>query len=170
MKHCSVCKRTGGRIISSGGLKYCSRCYSRRNKVKHPLPAFAEITKDDNGNPICHECGEAHRKLMSHVWQCHDLSALEYKIIHGLDKYKSIMNDEAVELARERTLAHPELIRNNLIDKGKGTRYVNNHAGRTKDKLSEQSKRRLHIQGKNMMGGDINEYKFKDNTGNTENS
>lgn len=51
-----------------------------------PLHApLGQLISDDGGDTLrCHACGTSWRKLGSHAWMTHDLTAAEYKAICGL--------------------------------------------------------------------------------------
>lgn len=150
MKKCQICGKTEGRIIKSNGIYYCNRCYQRRGHKIYPLPPYGEIKYNEEGNPICHICGEAHKKLMSHVWQVHGISAYDYKKEFGLDVGKGIMSEESKKKIRNKTLEHKEIvIDKNLLEHGRKSRFKKGHRGRTKEYVSEQTRRMLrqHIKG-----------------------
>lgn len=148
MKEIKVCCKCGAtseykRIITSGGQCYCGRCYQRRNNKTYPLPPKGEIVLNEKGNPICHICGEAHRKLMSHVWQIHGMSAYEYKVEFGLDRHEGIMSEESAKIARQRALEHMDINEKNLLVGGASYRFSKGFEGRTRDKVSLQTMNRL---------------------------
>jgi hypothetical protein len=148
MKKCELCDRTekDTKIISSNGQLLCQRCYQRkrRNKKIYPLPSYGEVKYNEEGNPICHICGESHSKLLAHVWQIHHLNEKEYKKQFGLELYNSIMSEKSKAIARQRALEHKEIvIDENLVNKGQNTRFKKGSIGRTKDKVSEQTRKKL---------------------------
>lgn len=107
-------------------------------------PHYGEVVYDANGNPICHICGKGFRKLLSHVWQKHELYGNEYKEMFGLDKKKGIMSEEAKELLRQRVKEnYDKVVTKNLLKGGEGSRFKAGGTGRTKDKISEQTRRQL---------------------------
>lgn len=104
------------------------------------------VNYDQWGRPICGICGRAYDKLMTHVNQKHGLSAREYKEQFGLDVSKSIMSLKSKDRARKPTIRNQAIIQKNLVEKGKKHRFKKGSKGRPKDKLSEQSKKRLQNQ------------------------
>lgn len=149
MKKCSLCERTeeNYRIIKS--KKYgliCRRCYQRERKsdIRYRPPEYGEIKYSPEGKPICHICCKAYDKVLAHVWQVHKLSAREYKRDYGLDVIKGIMSEESTEIARQRNKENYDLVvEENLLDKGEETRFKEGFKGRTRDQMSEQTRRRL---------------------------
>lgn len=96
------------------------------------------------GKPVCHICGKYFDKLMTHVRQKHNMTAYEYKKEFGLDVTKGIVSERYKELKRQKVMEHYDLcIKQNLIKKGAGTRYQKGSPGRTRDKMSYQTKMRL---------------------------
>lgn len=153
---CSLCERSSPkyRIINNKELGLlCSRCYQREkaSSITHELPKYGEIALDPEGRPICHICGKAYNKILTHVWQVHELNAYEYKKKFGLDTTKGIMSEKSTKLASIRANENYEIsIKENLIINGKGTRFKEGHDGRTKDLVSEQTRLRLIKQIKYM--------------------
>lgn len=112
--------------------------------IINKLPNYGEIAYDKAGKPICHICGKSFKKLMSHAWQKHGISAREYKIKFGLETTKGIMCEESVALARQRNLEHyDKVVLQNLVSKGEGTRFKKGSKGRTKEKVREMTRRKL---------------------------
>ncbi len=103
-----------------------------------------EIHYDKEGKPICHICGKSFKKLLSHVWQKHKMSAYDYKKHFGLETTKSIMCKESIEIARQRNLEnYDKVVKNNLIRKGENTRFKEGYKGRTKDQVSPMTAKKL---------------------------
>ena len=149
MRKCNLCERASndGRMINNKdhGL-LCSRCYQRvRSKaITYDLPNYGEVALSPDGKPICHICGKAYDKVLAHVWQIHEMSAYDYKLEFGLDVGKGIMSEESTELASTRLHENYDVVVvENLLEKGKSTRFTDGHKGRTKDLVSEQTRRRL---------------------------
>lgn len=132
---CAECGTTEGRIINSAkyGTHLCGKCYQRQDlggKI-HPIPPFATVTYDENGYPICHECGRAYKKVLTHVWQIHGLSEKEYKEKHGLFTSKGICCEETREKLRVSVSNNYDLVvAKNLHANGNGTRYKKGDPGR----------------------------------------
>lgn len=149
MRKCSYCERTSEshKIINSKEYgMLCDRCYQRErnNPIRYEQPKYGEVSYSPEGKPICHICCKAYDKVLSHVWQVHKLSAREYKRDFGLDVIKGIMSEESTEIARQRNKENYDLVvEENLLRRGEESRFEENHRGRTKDLVSEQTRRRL---------------------------
>lgn len=106
--------------------------------------SYGIIEYNDLGQPKCEICGEHHDRVVSHVRQKHGMSAREYKIKFGFDLKKGICSKESSERTRVKTLANKEkVIDINLKKKGQKSRFKKGAEGRTKDKVSEQTRIRL---------------------------
>lgn len=145
---CCECGRTFERMVKSGGTTYCQSCYKYfvlEDKERYDVSPYGDISYNDEGHPICHICGMAHSKLMTHVRYYHNMKAYEYKKKFGLETTKSIMSEKSKSIARERNKEHyDKVVLENLIEKGVDTRYEKGSKGRTKDQLSVQTLRKLH--------------------------
>lgn len=118
----------------------CNDCY-RLNKEHpvNPLPGKGEILYDSQRRPICHICGRAYNKLMSHARLTHGISAREYKLMFSLSLKKGIVSPDTAEVLREHVRKNYEIVvSNNLVKAGSDTRFEKGYEGRTKDKLSLQ--------------------------------
>lgn len=148
MKTCGNCgahKRVFNNKVYN--IPLCEHCrqeiflYGELLKV-HDLPPKGEIHYDKNGKPICHICGKAYHKLMSHVVQKHGMTEREYKDEFSLD-YKGILSDVSRDKIRQATLTqYVTCVKVNLLEKGKGSRYDGSHKGKRK-RVSLQTVRRL---------------------------
>lgn len=142
MRKCKSCGEKSNRII----IGLCDKCYQRKRRSPkiNPLPKKGEIAYTEDGKPICHICGKGYDKLMSHVYQTHEITARDYKIEFGLDLNQGIMSEESKEKARKAVEEnYDSIVVDNLLTKGVGTRFEKGHS-RTKGKfVSEQSKKRM---------------------------
>ena len=112
--------------------------------VTDELPVIGELKKDRYGNYYCHICGKSFKKLMSHVVQKHNMTAMEYKRHFGLYTTKGILCEDSRRLARERNLENYGIVvEENLVDKGKNTRFKHGAEGRPKSKVCPQLMNRL---------------------------
>jgi hypothetical protein len=103
--------------------------------------AYGVIEYNAEGKPKCEICGEHHDRVLSHVRQKHGMSAKDYKVKFGFDSRKGICSKESSEKTRRKTLENRELvIDKNLIQKGSKSRFKKGHEGRTKEKVSEQTR------------------------------
>jgi hypothetical protein len=105
---------------------------------------FGKIEYNEDGNPKCEICGKHFARVMTHVRQKHEMSERDYKLQFGLDLGKGICSQESAESTRVKTLSnYDKCISKNLINNGSGTRFVVGSKGRTKDKVSEETRNRL---------------------------
>jgi len=102
------------------------------------------ISYNEQGFPTCEICGLSFKKLCSHTRQAHNVSALEYKKMFGLNIGKGIMCEDSIALAKKKVYENYDLcIMSNLIQGGDSTRFKIGSEGRLRDKLSEQERLRL---------------------------
>lgn len=106
--------------------------------------SYGVIEYDEKGNPICEICRKSFKRVISHVRQKHEMNEKEYKLKFGFDLKKGICSKESSALSRERVMEnYDKCIGVNLIKNGEKSRFVDNDSGRTKDKVSEQTRIRL---------------------------
>lgn len=122
------------------GLNMCNSCL--KLNIEHPinsLPKKGEILYDSQNRPICHICGRAYNKLMSHVRLTHGISARDYKKMFGLSLKRGIVSPETAEVLRAHVRKNYELVvSDNLLKGGSETRFEKGYEGRTKEKMSLQ--------------------------------
>lgn len=129
----------------------CVKCYGRERRelmrakeVVYELPSIGEVHYSKDGKPICHICGRAYHKLLSHVWQIHGMNEKEYKKEFGLSLYNGIISDMTKEKLQGRVQENYEkVVEANLLVNGKKTRFKKGSEGRTRDKLSIQEYKNL---------------------------
>ena len=81
---------------------------------------------------------------MRHAWLSHDILAYDYKKKFGLETTNGIMSEKSKIIARKRNLENYEnIIVNNLLIRGKATRFKQGHKGRPNVIISEQTRRKL---------------------------
>lgn len=103
--------------------------------------SYGIIEYNEDGQPKCEICGCFFNRVLSHVRQKHNLNEKEYKLIFGFDLKKGICSQESSKKTSIKTLSnYNKCIQKNLISKGKRSRFKIGHSGRTKDKVSEQTK------------------------------
>ena len=108
------------------------------------LPRHGEVKQDTYGCQYCHICGKSFKKVLAHVWQKHNISAISYKKLFGLYTSKGLLCPESRELAQQRNAENKEsVIYNNLIKQGIKTRFKKGCKGRTKNQVSAQLKSAL---------------------------
>ena len=89
----------------------------------------------------CEICGQYFNRVISHVRQAHSMNEREYKIQFGFDLRKGICSKESSEKTREKTLLnYDKCINKNLLQKGEVSRFQKESPGRTKDKVSAQTR------------------------------
>jgi len=107
----------------------------------YPLPKLGEITYAPNGDCICPFCGKAFRKLGLHFYYSHNMTSKEAHKKAGWDQNAKATNEDYRILMKN--IQHEKTITENLIEKGKPTRFKKNHQGRTRDKISVMTEMRL---------------------------
>ena len=106
--------------------------------------AYGKIEYDSEGNPKCEICGKHFLRVLPHVRQKHKIEERDYKIQFGFDLTKGICSKESSQRSREKTLLnYDKCIKKNLIVKGAKTRIEKGSVGRTKDKVSAQTRQML---------------------------
>ena len=107
---------------------------------------YGEIIYDAGGLLVCHICGKGgFRALGHHVRQVHlDVVAnmREYKEMFGLDLKKGILIEETRKIKAEKVWENATIL-NLVSDKSIDSRFKKGDKGRTKDMVSEQTKRML---------------------------
>lgn len=99
------------------------------------------ISYNEEGLPKCEICGKHFSRVLSHVIQKHEMNEREYKRMFGLDLGTGICSIASSEKTSKKTLSnYDKCISKNLIVKGTKTRFDKGCEGRTKDKLSEQTR------------------------------
>lgn len=109
-------------------------------------PHYGEIIYDTNGLLVCHICGKGgFRALGHHVRQAHKdevENMIAYKKLYGLDVKRGILIEETRLVKARKTKANGTM--SNLMGEHSiEHRFKKGDAGRTKDKISEQTKRRM---------------------------
>ena len=108
---------------------------------------YGIVEYDHEGKPKCEICGKHFDRVISHVRQKHNMSALDYKLKFGLDTSKGICSEKSRKLSSIKAYENYEkVIADNLINKGSKTRFKKGCKGRTKEQLSRQSIIRLKNQ------------------------
>lgn len=123
MKQCQMC---GGNNTTTG--KYCNTCYSYLRKHPegdYPLPPKGVIHYASNGDPICHICGQAHRKLGNHIRFKHNITQNEYRDMFKLYHNTRLSNYEYIENMSQINNKHKDIVvKENLIKYGAKTRIT----------------------------------------------
>lgn len=140
MKNCKFC----GNKAPSNMQGYCQPCYKyfvMERRIVHPLPEYGEITYADNGDAICPFCGKSFRKLGMHLYYGHGMTTDEAFKKAGWDRSAKATNPRYRD--RMRQVLQPHCVTENLLKKGSSTRFSKGHSGRTKDMISEMTRKRL---------------------------
>ena len=131
VRYCNLC----GDISDTTG-KYCQKCYmylKLHPEGKYELPPKREIHYASNGDPICHICGMAYRKLGNHIAFRHHISQQEYREMFELHHNTRLSNNSYKETMREYNKRNYDVVvKENLIKYGVNTRITleNNLPGR----------------------------------------
>jgi hypothetical protein len=106
--------------------------------------SYGKIEYNEYGLPKCEICGEHYHRVTAHARQVHGLSAREYKKEFGLDLIKGICSKESAERTRVKTMSNFDtVIYENLLKAGEQSRFKKGCKGRTIDKVSPQTLKRL---------------------------
>ena len=120
MTNCEIC----GALKSRG--RYCGNCYAYLRKHpegRYPLPEKGTVAYATNGDPICHLCGEAHRKLGSHIAFRHHMTQNEYRDMFRLYHNTRLSNCEYIKNMSQINNKHRDVVvKENLIKGGIKTR------------------------------------------------
>lgn len=107
-------------------------------------PYYGRIAKSPDGRLICHICGQPFVKLGSHVVQKHGMTSRQYKQMFGLEVGRGLITNEHKEHLRGCVMRnYDKVVAENLIECGDSTRFTPGHPGRTREMVSEQTRRKL---------------------------
>jgi len=136
MKQEKICELCGGANHTTG--RYCNTCYAYlRNHPEgvYPLPDKGAVYYAPNGDPICHICGQAHRKLGSHIRHRHGMSQSEYRDKFDLYRNTKLSNKDYQDVMHKYVdTYYDKVVKDNLISKGTKTRI-------TSDRVFEMKRR-----------------------------
>jgi len=123
-KYCSLC----GELNDTSG-KHCQKCYlylKKHPEGKYELPPKGEVRYAANGDPICHICGMAYRKLGNHIAFKHHISQNEYRDMFKLYHNTKLSNNDYKQHMREYNKRdYSIVVEKNLIENGVNTRTSN---------------------------------------------
>lgn len=126
MKKCQIC---GGENKTTG--RYCNTCYGYLRKHpegRYPLPPKGAIYYAPNGDPICHICGEAQRKLGNHIAFRHHMTQNEYRDKFHLYHNTRLSNYEYIKNMSKINNKYKDIVvKENLVNHGKNTRINHNN-------------------------------------------
>ena len=114
--------------------------------------AYGIIEYNEDGQPMCEICGGYFNRVIAHARQKHHISEREYKLQFGFNLKKGICSKESSQKSRERVFEnYDKCIGKNLQLLGEKSRFKTGSEGRTKDKVSEQTRLMLIDRAKNNM-------------------
>lgn len=144
MNKCALCGDIFGKRRHNNKKygKICDKCYQREkaNSKIYDKPQIGEITYNEKGYPICHICGKAYKKVLSHAYHTHGILAYDYKIEFGLETSKGVLSEESRNLILENNTG---VNIDKMIEAGKDTRFKKGYKGRTRDMVSPQTRKAL---------------------------
>lgn len=155
MKLCSKCNKPIERTQHANNVKYCHACRSmaysyREYRREWQRQKHAQIAKIATGKVQCLVCGLWYKKPLTHVWQARGLNEKQYKEAHGLER-KGIVADSTKEKLQEAVQDnYDRVVRQNLLQKGKPTRYKKGDKTLGKYQRSQQTLERLSKQFKRL--------------------
>ena len=121
IRYCELC----GEVSDTTG-KMCQKCYNYMKahpEGVYPLPNAGEVKYAINGDPICHICGMAYRKLGSHIYNKHHLTQKEYRERFKLYHSTRLTNqDYKTMMHMYNTKYYDLVVKKNLIEGGVSTR------------------------------------------------
>jgi len=123
-------------------LRSCDGMAGLTNKLT--TMAYGIIEYDKEGKPKCEICGKYFHRVITHVRQKHFLTTREYKEAYGFDVKKGICSLQSKEKSHNAVMANfDRVVRQNLMEGGKHSRFQKGGSGRTKEQVSEQTRRML---------------------------
>lgn len=107
-------------------------------------PNYGTVIKTPDGRLVCHICGREFTKLGSHIVQKHGMTSRKYKQMFGLEVGKGLITTEHKQHLRDCVMRnYDKVVAENLIEYGDSTRFTPGHPGRTREMVSEQTRRKL---------------------------
>lgn len=124
-----TCLLCGGHNDTTG--KYCQKCYmylKLHPEGVYPLPPKGEVVYAPNGDPICHICGMAYRKLGNHIFNRHGITQNQYREMFKLYHNTKLSNKEYQDTMRKYNKDNYDVVVvENLIKGGVDTRVSENN-------------------------------------------
>lgn len=103
---------------------YCQSCYKYfilDRKSVYDLPEIGKVEYTEGGDPICHICGMAYRKLGNHIYQIHHMTVYDYTTKFKLNHRRNNLTNLDYRL-HMKNIQKDYCVTENLIEKGKPTR------------------------------------------------
>ncbi|MEG0908754.1 MAG: MucR family transcriptional regulator [Clostridia bacterium] len=144
---CEYCKETSMvRYFEMYDIYMCDKCANKESVrpvvINKPTPG--EVIYDHRERPVCHICGKGYRKLCSHAYNTHNITADKYKQKFGLEKKKGITSTITKAILQDSVKKNYDVVVvENLLNSGKESRFKIGCKGRTKDKVSLQTYKKL---------------------------
>jgi hypothetical protein len=140
---CIYCKEPLKYSNLGGYCQPCYRYFVLDKGIVYDTPPYGEIWYAPNGDCICPICGKAFRKLGCHLYNFHKITSRE-----AYQQFGWAFNVKASNLSYRYDMKQKlkdYCVDINLIERGKNTRFVVGSPGRTTDKVSEMTRRRLKL-------------------------
>lgn len=126
-----VCEDCGDTYIGTKWSYKCPSCYAYLRvhpEGAYPQPDYGEVLYASNGDPVCHICCKAYRKLGNHIRFKHKITQEEYRETFGLHHNTRLSNQDYINQMRIYNIVNKEtVIDRNLIKRGKKTRISKKH-------------------------------------------
>lgn len=82
---------------------------------------YSKVIKDDDGKLVCHICGKSFRSLSAHIWQSHNITVKQYKILFGISQRTALISDDVKEIKAKYITGE---VKEKLLKDGYKTRYT----------------------------------------------
>lgn len=105
--------------------------------------SYGVIEYNHLGQPKCEICNKYFNRVLNHVYQAHNMVALDYKITYGFERGKGICSKESSDKTRQKAKDNYEISGKRNLSLGKNSRFKKGHKGRTKDQVSYETKLKL---------------------------
>lgn len=147
---CHFCDNSEGiRYYEIYDLHMCVKC-SKEDRIRPILkdgPKVGEVVYDHLDRPVCHICFKGYRKLCAHTFNTHKITAKDYKKKYQLESSKGIISAATRKILQEHNKTNYKVVVvENLIVNGKDTRFKHGDKGRTRDKVTLQTYKKLYTQ------------------------
>lgn len=121
-----VCELCGEEFYGAGRKCQPCRFYLKLHpEGLYPQPERGEVLYADNGDPVCHICRKAYRKLGNHIRFYHHISQKEYRERFGLHHNTKLSNEDYINMMFDYNMENYDVVvKENLLEGGKGTRLI----------------------------------------------
>ena len=125
-KYHLVCDLCGREFYGKG--YNCPSCYAYLRlhpEGLYPQPKPGEVLYAPNGDPVCHICRKAYRKLGNHIQFFHHISQKDYREMFKLHHNTKLSNKDYIDTMLSYNMEYyDKVVKENLIKGGKNTRLV----------------------------------------------